>query len=434
MSRQKRNAAYHTLGCKLNFAESATVARLLASRGIGTVEDDAAADIIVVNTCSVTAEADKKCRSLVRRLHRVNPRAAIVVTGCSAQLRAAEYAALEGVAVVAGNDRKDLIGDYLDRLQADDDRVVEVGPSESLRRFTSSCAHGNRTRWFLKIQDGCDYRCSYCTIPIARGMSRSPMIADILEQARGVAADGGREIVLTGVNIGDFGRRNGERFFDLCRGLDDIDGIERYRISSIEPNLLTDELIDWLATESRRFMPHFHIPLQAGSDEVLRLMGRRYDTSLFRRKIERIRSLIPDAFIGVDLIVGMRGETPELFEASRRFVESLPITRLHVFPYSERGGTRALDIYPVVDQAEKHRRVAVMTAISDARLAAFARSMGGTRRKVLLEDIADAHFRGHTDNYLYVSIPADDPRLVSGKTVEVTLLEANEDGTVNARL
>lgn len=417
-------ADYVTLGCKLNFAETSTVARLMADHGISRVHAGDRADIVVVNTCSVTAEADKKCRQAIRHAARRHPGAAIIVTGCYAQLRPDEVAAIPGVAIVAGNDRKGLLTEYLDNWLAERRARSYVTPADDITSFTPSCSRGDRTRYFLKVQDGCDYRCSYCTIPMARGRSRSATIAEIVGQAREVAAEGGREIVITGVNIGDFGRRagHGETFFDLCRALDDVDGIERYRISSIEPNLLTDPLIEWLACESRRFMPHFHIPLQSGSDAVLRLMGRRYTTELFRHKIEEIRRLIPDAFIGVDLITGARGETPELFEASREFVDSLDISRLHVFPYSERRGTRALGLDAVVvPEAEKHRRARAMIALSEAKLRRFSERFTGAVRPVLLEHIADdGSVAGFTDNYLRVELP-DAAGHASGDIVGVRL-------------
>lgn len=417
-------ADYVTLGCKLNFAETSTVARLMADHGISRVHAGDRADIVVVNTCSVTAEADKKCRQAIRHAARRHPGAAIIVTGCYAQLRPDEVAAIPGVVIVAGNDRKGLLTEYLDNWLAQRRARSYVTPADDITSFTPSCSRGDRTRYFLKVQDGCDYRCSYCTIPMARGRSRSASIAEIVGQAREVAAEGGREIVITGVNIGDFGRSagHGETFFDLCRALDDVDGIERYRISSIEPNLLTDPLIEWLAGESRRFMPHFHIPLQSGSDAVLRLMGRRYTTDLFRHKIEEIRRLIPDAFIGVDLITGARGETPELFEASREFVDSLDISRLHVFPYSERRGTRALGLDAVVvPEAEKHRRARAMIALSEAKLRRFSERFTGAVRPVLLEHIADdGSVAGFTDNYLRVELP-DAAGHASGDIVGVRL-------------
>ncbi|MDE5804806.1 MAG: MiaB/RimO family radical SAM methylthiotransferase, partial [Paramuribaculum sp.] len=335
----QKKALYHTFGCKLNFAETATLASMLAERGLAQAEKGERPDLIIVNSCSVTELADKKCRQMIRSWARRYPQVPIVVTGCYAQLKPQEVAALPGVVLVAGNDRKLKIADYVDRWLRDGVSRTEITLTKEIREFTPSCSRGDRTRYFLKVQDGCDYFCSYCTIPYARGRSRSGSIESLVAQAEAVAAEGGKEIVITGVNIGDFGKGTDRTFFDLIRSLDEVDGIERYRISSIEPNLLTDEMIEWVAG-SKRFMPHFHIPLQNGNDEVLRLMRRRYDTALFRHRIETIRRHIPDAFIGVDLIVGARGETRELFEASRDFIDSLDITRLPIFPYSERPGTR----------------------------------------------------------------------------------------------
>jgi threonylcarbamoyladenosine tRNA methylthiotransferase MtaB len=422
-----RTALFHTFGCKLNFAETSTVARLFAEEGIQRVHPGEEPDYVVVNTCSVTEIADKKCRQAIRSFARRYPRARIIVTGCYAQLKPDEVASLPGVTIVAGTDRKLSLVEY---LRGEGDTRVYHTPTRSIDTFSPSCSRGDRTRYFLKVQDGCDYYCSYCTIPMARGRSRSGTIDGIVSQARAVAAEGGREIVITGVNIGDFGRRTGETFLDLCRALDKVDGIERYRISSIEPNLLTDETIDFVAT-SQRFMPHFHIPLQNGSDEVLRLMRRRYDTSLFRSKIEKIRSVMPDAFIGVDLIVGARGETVELFEESKRFVESLDISRLHVFTYSERPGTRALDIEPVVSQEEKHRRTRIMLGVSERKLEAFTRRYLSTVRPVLLEHPrADGVMAGFTDNYLRVVLDAPVPEL-SNTVVPVRILAMNPEGEDN---
>lgn len=397
-------ALFHTFGCKLNFAETSTVARQLAGYGIRRVSGSEKPDIIVVNTCSVTELADKKCRQTIRSFHRRYPDAAIVVTGCYAQLKSDEVASLPGVAIVAGSDRKDLLGEYLQQWQLSRQTLNEVSTLQELRRFVPSCSRGDRTRYFLKVQDGCDYWCTYCTIPRARGRSRSGTVAQIVEQARQAAAEGGKEIVITGVNIGDFGKGTDETFFDLIRALDRVDGIERYRISSIEPNLLTDEIIDFVA-RSDKFMPHFHIPLQSGSDRVLQLMHRHYDTALFRHKIERIRAVMPDAFIGVDLIVGARGETEEEFEASCRFIDSLDISRLHVFPYSERPGTKALDIDHIVSQEEKHQRTRRVLAISERKMAQFAARYKDTVRPVLLEHTHDgAPMAGFTDNYLRVNV------------------------------
>ncbi len=416
-----RTALFHTLGCKLNFSETSTVAKMLADRGIRRVQIGESPDIIVVNTCSVTELADKKSRQAIRSLSKRYPEAAILVTGCYAQLKGEEAATLPGVAVVGGNDQKDQLVKFLDEWTATHRPTLEVTPTRDIRRFIPSCSHGDRTRYFLKVQDGCDYYCTYCTIPMARGRSRSGNIGDLVAQAREAAANGGKEIVITGVNIGDFGKGRDDTFLDLIKELDRVDGIERYRISSIEPNLLTPEIIDFVAG-SRSFMPHFHIPLQCGSDAVLKLMRRHYDTALFRDRIELINRTLPDAFIGVDLIVGARGETPDEFKASHDFIESLNISQLHVFPYSERPGTKALSIDHVVPQEEKHRRTRVMLNLSEKKLSEFALRFKGQTRRVLLEHGHDGEMSGFTDNYLKVRVTADkslDNSIVNVKLNEI---------------
>lgn len=419
-------ALFHTFGCKLNFAETSTVARLFSDNGIRRVQAGETPDFVVINTCSVTEIADKKCRQAIHRFNRLYPDAAIVVTGCYAQLKSEEIAAIPGVAIVAGTDRKLELPEYLKNWRENRENATFVTPTRDITAFNPSCSRGDRTRYFLKVQDGCDYWCSYCTIPMARGRSRSGTIDELVRQAGDVAAEGGKEIVLTGVNIGDFGKGRTDTFHDLIKALDEVEGIERYRISSIEPNLLTEEIIEWVA-RSKRFMPHFHVPLQAGSDEVLRLMRRHYDTSLFRSRMEHIRSVMPHAFIGVDLIAGARGETDLLFEASRDFVESLDISRLHVFPYSERPRTRALDIDYVVDQKEKHRRTNVMLGISEKKLAGFMSRFTGTVRPVLLEHPhGKKPMSGFTDNYIKVEVDAD-PSL-AGTIVSVRLGETDPSG------
>lgn len=421
-----RTALYHTFGCKLNFAETSTVARLMAEHGVRRVSGGEEPDFIVINSCSVTELADKKCRQTIRSLHRRYPGAAIVVTGCYAQLKSDEVSALPGVAIVAGIDRKLDIADFVDRYIHSGDNECHVTPAKDLRSFMPSCSRGDRTRYFLKVQDGCDYWCSYCTIPKARGRSRSATIDELVAQAAAVAAEGGKEIVITGVNIGDFGKGRSDTFFDLIKALDGVDGIERYRISSIEPNLLTDEMIEWVARDARRFMPHFHVPLQSGSDHVLQLMRRHYDTALFARKMDTIRRAIPDAFIGIDLIVGARGETDECFEQSYHFIESLPVSRLHVFTYSERPGTRALEIPHIVAPEEKHRRTRRMLALSERKWADFAASFKDTVRPVLLEHPRPGHpLSGFTDNYLKVQINVDNPADYDNKIAPVRLGEAN---------
>lgn len=412
-------AAFFTLGCKLNFAETSAIGRALAEHGVERAAEGEIPDIAVVNTCSVTAMADKKCRQLINRLHRQWPSASIVVTGCYAQLQPSEVAALPGVSVVLGSGQKLRAVQYAEqwlRSHGPEENsanvAVEVAARPESLGFEPSCERGDRTRWFLKVQDGCDRFCTYCTIPYARGRSRSPRIADIVSQAREATSRGAKEIILTGVNIGDFGRRNanggegyGETFFDLARRLDEVEGIKRYRISSIEPDLLDPQLIEWVAKESRAFMPHFHIPLQSGSDAVLRLMARRYDTALFADRIAAIKELMPDAFIGVDVIAGARGETEREWEASRRFIEELPVTRLHVFPYSERPGTSALRLSDAVDQATKHRRVEVLTQLSARKLNEFIQGSLGQVRPVLWETERHGVMSGLTDNYLRVEMP-----------------------------
>ena len=328
-----RRAAYVTLGCKLNFAETSSLRDQLQAQGILPAVDGEEADVCIVNTCSVTETADQKCRQAIHRLHRQHPDAAIIVIGCYAQLKAGEIARMEGVDLVLGMEQKGEVPQRIHQLLARKAQLATAGaachesvavPTKDIRTFVPSCSRGDRTRYFLKVQDGCNYYCTYCTIPIARGRSRNGSIASLVAQAEEVARQGGKEIVITGVNIGDFGRTTGETFLQLIQALDRVEGIERYRISSIEPNLLTDEIIEWCA-RSRAFMPHFHIPLQSGSDTVLRLMHRHYDTALFRTKVERIRQVMPDAFIGVDVIVGTRGETAECFEETYTFLESLDI-------------------------------------------------------------------------------------------------------------
>ncbi|MCM1517988.1 MAG: tRNA (N(6)-L-threonylcarbamoyladenosine(37)-C(2))-methylthiotransferase MtaB [Pseudoflavonifractor sp.] len=421
-----RTALFHTLGCKLNFAETSTVAQLFADKGIRRVQAGETPDICVINTCSVTDLADKKGRQAIRSLINRYPDAVIMVTGCYAQLKGEEIAAIPGVDIVAGTDRKLLLTQYLDRWLETHEPQTLVTPTKDIRSFFPSCSRGDRTRYFLKVQDGCDYYCSYCTIPMARGRSRSGTIDQLIDQAREVAREGGKEIVITGVNIGDFGKGRDDSFLDLIRQLDKVDGIERYRISSIEPNLLTDDIIDFVAG-SDKFMPHFHIPLQSGSDEVLTLMRRHYDTALFRDKIEKIRAAMPDAFIGVDLIVGARGETLGRFEESRAFIDSLDISRLHVFTYSERPGTRALTIGYTVPKEERHRRTRIMLALSEQKLRDFSSRFVGTDRPVLLEHPRRGRpMSGFTDNYLKIEV-ATRPEL-SNKVVPVRLGELMDGG------
>ena len=405
---ENKKAAYYTLGCKLNFAETSTIGKVLSEQGVRKVRPGENADICVINTCSVTELADKKCRQAIRRISKQHPNAFVVVTGCYAQLKPEEVAHIEGVDLVLGAEQKLDILYYLNDLhKTDADGEIHTSASKDIRTFTPSCSADDRTRHFLKVQDGCDYFCSYCTIPFARGRSRNGSIESLVKQAEEVAVQGGKEIVLTGVNIGDFGKTTGETFIDLIRALDEVEGIERYRISSIEPNLITDEAIDFVAG-SKRFAPHFHIPLQSGSDDVLKLMRRRYDTALFRHKIEKIKSILPDAFIGVDVIVGTRGETDAYFEDARRFIESLDVTQLHVFSYSERPGTQALKIDYVVDPKVKHTRSQILLDLSEKKLQAFYEAHIGREAKVLFEHTKkDGMMHGFTENYIKVETPYD---------------------------
>jgi threonylcarbamoyladenosine tRNA methylthiotransferase MtaB len=403
---QGKRAAYFTLGCKLNFAETSAIAQALAAEGVSSVRKGEHADICIVNTCSVTEVADHKCRQTIHKMVRQHPGALVVVTGCYAQLKPQEVAAIEGVSLVLDQDKKgrvvDIIKEYLASAAVRGKEMSALQEDVASPVFVPSCSRGERTRYFLKVQDGCNYFCTYCTIPFARGRSRNGSIESLVDQARQAASEGGKEIVLTGVNIGDFGRTTGETFLDLLRALDEVEGIERYRISSIEPNLLTDEVLQFCAS-SRAFMPHFHIPLQSGSDEVLRLMHRRYDTSLFYNKVSRARELMPDCFIGVDVIVGTRGETAALFDEAERFIETLPVSQLHVFSYSERPGTAALRIPHVVSPEEKHERSQRLLDISDNKLHAFYEHFIGQVRPVLLEHSRiRGLYNGFTDNYIKV--------------------------------
>ncbi len=421
-----------TLGCKLNFSETATMQSSLAEHGIVPVAKGETPDVCVVNTCSVTALADSKCRQHIRHLIRQYPDALMVVTGCYAQLKGKEIAEIPGVDIVLGSEHKTDIVSYVLQWFEDRRQRLEVTPSLDIRSFAPSCDRGDRTRYWLKVQDGCDYWCSYCTIPAARGRSRSGTIAQFTAQAREVAADGGKEIVITGVNIGDFGKNTGEQFLDLLKALDDIEGIERYRISSIEPDLLTDDIIDFCA-QSRAFMPHFHIPLQSGSDPVLKLMRRHYDRQLFADKVQRCRELMPDCFIGVDVMVGTRGETPDLFEDSYNFIKGLNVQHLHVFPYSERPGTMALRIPYIVTQQDKQERAARMIALSDEKQADFTRRYLGTVRPVLLEHgRGKGMMHGFTDNYIRVNVTPD--MSLANQIVNVKLLNLNDDLSVDAQV
>ena len=440
---QGKKAAYYTLGCKLNFSETSTFGKMLQEMGVRTAQKGEQADLCLINTCSVTEVADHKCRQIIHRMVRQHPGAFVVVTGCYAQLEADEVARIEGVDLVLGSDEKANLIQFLseawvskdEKLEAEGERNTQetgtpyyIKKTKDIKSFAQSCSRGNRTRYFLKVQDGCDYFCTYCTIPYARGFSRNPTIASLVAQAEEAAREGGREIVLTGVNIGDFGKTTGEKFIDLVQALDRVEGISRYRISSLEPDLLSDELIAFCA-ESRAFMPHFHIPLQSGSDTVLKLMHRHYDAQLFADKIHRVKALMPDAFIGVDVMVGCRGETPECFEETYDFLNGLDVTQLHVFPYSERPGTSALKIPYKVSDKDKKLRSKRLLDLSDQKTEAFYLKHIGREAEVLFEKAPRGKaMHGFTRNYVRVELSAKDadPAL-DNQLVKVRLGELTKD-------
>jgi len=424
---ESKKIAYHSLGCKLNFAETSSLGKIMEASGYVRVRPGEKADVCVINTCSVTETADKKDRQAIHKFIRQYPEAFIVVTGCYAQLKPEEIATMPGVDLVLGSNQKFDLPAHLETLRKGDVARVDVSAHKDIQRFLPSCSKGDRTRYFLKVQDGCDYYCTYCTIPIARGRSRNPEIAMLAQQAREVASEGGKEIVLTGVNIGDFGKSNGETFLELIKTLDEVEGIERFRISSIEPNLLTDDVIRFVAG-SKCFAPHFHIPLQAGSDELLKLMHRRYDTALFASKIDAVHREIPHAFIGVDVIVGSRGETPELFEQAFSFIEHLDVSQLHVFAYSERPGTQALQIGYTVAPVDKKARSARLLSLSDEKWRAFYQLQAGKYAKALFEHTKiDGMMHGFTENYVRVETPYD--AALVNRAVRVRLEEFNSENT-----
>ena len=424
---QGKKAVYHTLGCKLNFSETSTFAKSLEEMGVVEAGKDEPADICLINTCSVTEVADHKCRQAIHKLVRQNPNAFVVVTGCYAQLETEKVSNIEGVNLVLGANEKANLIQFLSDAWGKEHQYHSVR-TKDIKTFQPSCSRGNRTRYFLKVQDGCNYFCTYCTIPYARGFSRNPSISSLVEQATKAAGEGGKEIVLTGVNIGEFGENSDESFLDLVKALDNVRGIERFRISSLEPDLMGDDLIEYCA-DSRAFMPHFHIPLQSGSDKVLKLMHRRYDKDLFRRKVELIKKLMPDAFIGVDVMVGCRGEEPELFDECYDFLKSLDVTQLHVFPYSERPGTLALKIPYIVSDTEKKRRSKLLLDLSEEKRLAFYESHIGTLADVLFEKSNRGRaMHGFTRNYIRVELPASIAReSYDNQIIKVRLKGFNHD-------
>lgn len=414
---QDKKVAFHTLGCKLNFAETSTIGRLLAEEGFRKVKPGEQADVCVVNTCSVTDMADKKCRQAITRFTRLHPHAFIIVTGCYAQLKPDEVASIKGVDLVLGTNEKFDVNQYVGDLHKKEQTEIHHIKTNDINVFRPSCSRDDRTRSFLKIQDGCDYYCTYCTIPYARGKSRSGTIAETVEQAKIAIQEGAKEIVLTGINAGDFGKNNDETFFELIQALDKVDADVRYRISSIEPNLLTDEIIQFVA-QSKHFAPHFHIPLQAGSNKVLELMKRRYTRELFAEKVQTIKTVMPHAFIGVDVIVGTRGETAAYFEDALAFIEGLTVSQLHVFTYSERAGTKALEIEHAVNPQDKKKRSELLHQLSDKMSNTFYQSQIGRVVQVLWETSKkDAIMHGFSENYVRVSAPYNKSLINTVQTV-----------------
>ena len=399
-----KKVAFQTLGCKLNFSESSTIARDFTQKGFSRVKFNEKADVYVINTCTVTEQADKKCRQAVKKITKQNPDAVVAVVGCYAQLKPNEISNISGVDIVLGANEKFKLFRFIEEFEKGKTPITHSCEIDEVEQFDAAYSSGDRTRSFLKIQDGCDYPCTYCTIPKARGKSRNNNIAQTVKQANEIAAKGYKEIVLTGVNIGDFGQSTNENFFELIKQLDEVEGVERYRISSIEPNLLSDEIIEFVAN-SKSFLPHFHIPLQSGANEILKLMKRRYNRERFASRIEKIKELIPDAFIGVDVIVGFPGETDELFNETYRFLESLDISFLHVFSYSERPGTASVAISGKNSSKVIADRSKALHRLSDKKHKAFYEKNIGTSHKVLIEAKNNSgKMYGFTENYLKVEL------------------------------
>src|SRR5476651_2395513 len=425
-----KKVAFYTLGCKLNYSQTSTIGRLFNQAGFDTVDFTDVPDVFVINTCSVTENADKKCKKVVKEALKISPNAYVTIVGCYAQLKPQEIANIEGVDMVLGAAEKFNIVEHITDLTKKPKAVVFNQPVSEANQFVSSYSFGDRTRTFLKVQDGCDYSCTFCTIPLARGASRSDTIAHVIEQAEQIAASGVKEIVLTGVNLGDFGIRDGERkdkFFDLVKALDEVEGIDRYRISSIEPNLLTDEIIEFVS-QSKRFVPHFHIPLQSGSDKILGLMRRRYKRELYINRVAKIKELMPDCCIGVDVIVGFPGETREDFIDTYNFLNELNVSYLHVFTYSERGNTPAIEMTGAVPGSTRAERSKMLHILSDKKRRAFYEAQLNKAEEVLFEgDIKDGFMHGFTRNYVKVKTKYDPVLVNEIKTVYLTQISPDGD-------
>lgn len=437
MSTNPKTVAFHTLGCKLNFAETSTIARNLTGNGYKRVEFDQPSDVYVINTCSVTANADKECKSIVKNALNANPNGFVVVIGCYAQLKPHEIAEMEGVDLVLGATEKFNIIDYLDDLNKQSDAIVHSCEIDDANFYVGSYSLGDRTRAFMKVQDGCDYKCTYCTIPKARGISRSDTVENIVKNAYEIGGKGIREIVLTGVNVGDYGKgefgnkKHDHTFLELINELDKVENIERFRISSIEPNLLKNEVIEFVA-QSNRFVPHFHIPLQSGSDEVLKIMKRRYLSGLYHDRVEKIKELMPDCCIGVDVIVGFPGETDEHFLETYDFLNKLPISYLHVFTYSERPGTEAAEFEGVVPKEVRKKRNKMLRILSEKKRMAFYRTqLGKTHRVIWESDNKNGKMHGFTENYVKVETDFDESLVNQSEPVELTGL--NNAGVVEVK-
>jgi threonylcarbamoyladenosine tRNA methylthiotransferase MtaB len=438
MNNQTKTVAFHTLGCKLNFSETSTIARNLKDNGYQKVEFTDPANVYVINTCSVTANADKECKTIVKNAMKANPEGFVVVVGCYAQLKPQEIAEMEGVDLVLGAAEKFNIAEYLNDINKKEETIVHSCEIEEADFYVGSYSIGDRTRAFLKVQDGCDYKCTYCTIPLARGISRSDTVENVIKNANEIAQKGIKEIVLTGVNIGDYGKgefgnkKHEHTFLELVQELDQVEAIERIRISSIEPNLLKNETIEFVSN-SERFVPHFHIPLQSGSDEILKKMKRRYLSNLYLDRVTKIREVMPHACIGVDVIVGFPGETEELFMETYNFLNELPISYLHVFTYSERDNTEAIDFDGVVDNGERKRRNKMLRILSEKKRQAFYQSQLGSTQKVLWEhDNKEGKMFGFTQNYVKVQTDYN-PALVN-ETQLVDLVRINHNGIVEVKI
>jgi threonylcarbamoyladenosine tRNA methylthiotransferase MtaB len=430
---QYKKVAFYTLGCKLNFSETSTISRLFEDAGFAKVDMEERPDIFVLNTCSVTENADKKCKQLVKKVMKQNPDTFVIVIGCYAQLKPEEIAQIPGVDMVLGANEKFNVLEHLDSMERKGETKVAYEHIKQTKEFIPSFSYGDRTRSFLKVQDGCDYFCTFCTIPLARGKSRNATIEETINEAKKIADTEVKEVVLTGVNIGDFGQGGDENFFELVKALDEVDGIDRFRISSIEPNLLSNEIIDFCLNASKRFVPHFHIPLQSGSDKLLQAMRRKYLSALYAERVARIKATNPNTCIGVDVIVGFPGETDEDFMDTYNFLNELEVSYFHVFTYSERANTTAVKLGAAVPMEKRKERSKMLHILSDKKKRAFYESQLGKTGTILVEaEEENGYLHGFAENYIKVKIPFDE-KLVN-TFVRVTFLEIDRDGVMKVSL